>query len=315
MPFLGILFLLLGVISFGAAIFAGVRRFIVDDKEEKKEATITFFISLVLMMVFSFLSCIRIVPPGHVGVAVTMGYIQEKPLNPGTHLVWPITSVTKMDVRTQAYTMSKVDLEGQTQGDDAIDVLSSDGLTLKLDVTVWFRLIGSDAARIYRTVGVDYVNKIVRPAVRAAFRDAAVKILAVDIYSEKRETFVEEVRKLIESQFADRGIIVEQVLLRNVDLPQTVKQAIEAKLAAEQEAMKMQFVLQKERQEAERKRIEAAGLRDAQQIIAQSLTPAYLHYYQMKIFGESFGQGPNNSIILVPYGTGEKFMLQLPAPK
>lgn len=304
------MFLFLAILSLiGALVVGVVLKRIIGQKEyedeeirrnKKKFCRQISVIAWILFVLFLVLSCIKIIQPGHVGVPVTLGYIGNRPLNPGLNIVWPVTAVTQMDIRTQAYTMSSVELEGQKSGDDAIDVLSSDGLTLKLDVTVWFRLVGSEATKVYRTVGLDYVEKIVRPAIRAAFRYAAVGISAVDIYSVKRELFVQEVRKRIESEFKDRGIVLENVLLRNVQLPATVKEAIEAKLAAEQEAMKMDFILDKEKKEAERKRIEACGIADAQAIISRNLTQEYLQWLWMKEI-RAFGEGPNNSIIVTPY--------------
>lgn len=293
------------------AVGATISKKIAESEEGKMWSGWLAKLAWILVAIFLFLSCIRIIPPGHVGVAVTLGYISEKPLKPGLNLVWPITTVHKMDVRTRAYTMSKVDVEGQKRGDDAIDVLSSDGLTLKLDITVWFRLVASEAPRVYRTIGVDYVDKIVRPAIRAAFRDAAVRVLSVDIYSERREMYVGDVAKMIESQFQDRGVVLEKVLLRNVDLPQTVRQAIEDKLAMEHEAKKMVFVLQKEKQEAERKRVEASGIADAQKIIAKDLTQQYLTWLWMNKI-EAFGTGPNNAILVLPYDQKLTPLIQVP---
>lgn len=221
-------------------------------------------------------SCIVQVGAGEAGVQILFGSVQGGVLKSGLNIVNPLVSVEKMDIRTQAYTMSSVQDEGQHTGDDAISTLSSDGLTLRLDLTVWYRLNEGDAPQVYRTIGTDYVEKIVRPAVRTAIRDVSVSFSATDIYSIKREDFVRDVTKNLESAFTGRGVILERVLLRNVELPEKVRAAIDEKIASEQRAQQMVYVLQKEKQEAERKRVEAQGISDYNRIVSQSITDQVL---------------------------------------
>ena len=230
-------------------------------------------IGIVVAVIFS---CVAQVGPGEVGVQVLFGSVQDGTLKSGLNFVNPLVSVESMDIRTQAYTMSSVHDEGQQQGDDAISTLSSDGLTLKLDLTVWYRLNENDAPQVYRTIGTDYVEKIVRPAVRTAIRDVSVGYSATDIYSIKREDFVRDVTKNLENAFNGRGIVLERVLLRNVELPEKVRAAIDEKIAAEQKAQQMVYVLQKEKQEAERKRVEAQGIADYNRIVSQSISDQVL---------------------------------------
>lgn len=230
-------------------------------------------IGIVVALIFS---CVAQVGAGEVGVQVLFGSVQEGVLKSGLNFVNPMVSVESMDIRTQAYTMSSVQDEGQQTGDDAISTLSSDGLTLKLDLTVWYRLNEVDAPQVYRTIGTDYVEKIVRPAVRTAIRDVSVGYSATDIYSIKREDFVREVTKNLENAFNGRGVILERVLLRNVELPEKVRAAIDEKIASEQRAQQMVYVLQKEKQEAERKRVEAQGISDYNRIVSQSITDQVL---------------------------------------
>jgi len=231
------------------------------------------FIGIAVALIFS---CVVQVGPGEVGVQALFGSVQEGVLKSGLNFVNPLVSVERMDVRTQAYTMSSVHDEGQQSGDDAISTLSSDGLTLRLDLTVWYRLNENDAPQVYRTIGTDYVEKIVRPAVRTAIRDVSVNYSATDIYSIKREDFVRDVTKNLENAFGGRGIILERVLLRNVELPEKVRAAIDEKIASEQRAQQMVYVLQKEKQEAERKRVEAQGISDYNRIVSQSITDQVL---------------------------------------
>lgn len=234
------------------------------------------YIGIVVSIVFS---AIVQIGPGEVGVQVLFGSVQDGVLHSGLNFINPLVTVEKMDVKTQAYTMSSAQDEGQQKGDDAIVALSADGLTIKLDVTVWYRLNDADAPQVYRSIGTDYVEKIVRPAIRTAIRDISVDYSATDIYSVKREDFVKNVTKNLENAFNGRGVVLERVLLRNVELPEKVRTAIDEKIAAEQKAQQMVYVLQKEKQEAERKRIEAQGVADYNKIVSQSITEQTL---QMK---------------------------------
>ena len=234
------------------------------------------FIAIVIVIVFS---AVVQIGPGQVGVQVLFGSVKNGVLHSGLSFINPLMTVEKMDVKTQAYTMSSSQDEGQVKGDDAIVALSEDGLTIKLDVTVWYRLNDMEAPQVYRTIGSDYVDKIVRPAVRTALRDVTVMFSATDIYSTKREEFVKNVTKNLEDDFSGRGVILERVLLRNLELPEKVRSAIDEKIAAEQKAQQMVYVLQKERQEAERKKVEAQGIADFNKIVSASITEQTL---QMK---------------------------------
>lgn len=230
-------------------------------------------IAILLAVIFS---SIVEVGPGEVGVQTLFGSVQDRVLYSGLNLVNPLVNVENMDVKTQSYTMSVAQDEGNLANDDAITALSMDGLTIKLDVTVWFRLNDNDAPQVFRTIGLDYVAKIVRPAIRTALRDISVLYSATDIYSGKRDEFTGGVTKNIEDAFKGRGIILERVLLRNVELPEKVRSAIDEKIASEQRAQQMVYVLQKEKQEAERKRVEAQGISDYNRIVSQSITDQVL---------------------------------------
>jgi regulator of protease activity HflC (stomatin/prohibitin superfamily) len=206
-----------------------------------------------------------------------------------------------MDVRTNAYTMSSMRDEGQLKGDDAIDALASDGLTVALDVTVWFRLDEARASWVFQNIGPDYVDKIVRPSIRTALRDAASRFTASELYSSNgRSAYTATVDSLLDVAFAGKGVIRERVLLRRVKLPDVVMQAIEGKLAEDQNAQKMQFTLAKERLEADRKRVEAQGIADANRIIAGSLTNSYLSWYYIEML-KKIGEGQNNTFVITPF--------------
>ena len=244
------------------------------------------------------------VGPGEVGVQILFGNVQNRVLTSGLNVVNPLVEVEMLDVKTQAYTMTGTgdqgDVDARIRRDDAINTLSSDGLTLTLDVTVWFRLNPEETPNLIRTIGIDYIDKIVRPAVRTAIRDVAVNFVATDIYSSKRDQYIVDVTKNLEAAFSSRGIILERVLLRNVELPLKVKEAIDEKIAAEQRAQQMVYILQKERQEAERKEVEAKGVAEAQRIINSTISPSYLQWKYIETLKELVNS-PNNSFIITPY--------------
>ena len=231
-------------------------------------------------------SCIIQIEAGYVGVKKLFGKVQNDVLGSGLHFINPLLDVEKMDIRTQNYTMSGIQDERAKGSDDAIHVLTSDGLEVTIDLTVLYKLLPSDAPKIVRETGLDYTDKIVRPLTRTKIRDNAVYYEAVALYSTRRDEFQHRIFKTIDEDFKKRGLILEQLLVRNIALPQSVKTTIEHKISAEQEAQKMQFVLQKERQEAERKRVEAQGISDYQRIINESLTERQLQYEQIKAMKE-----------------------------
>jgi len=257
-------------------------------------------VAIVLVAILVALSLFRIVPPGYTGVPVLLGRVQKQ-MSSGLNVVVPIVNVALMDVRTNAYTMSSMKDEGQIKGDDAIDALASDGLTVALDVTVWFRLDVAQASWVYSNIGPDYVEKIVRPSIRTALRDAASRFTANELYSATgRSVYTSTVDSLLNIAFAGKGIIRERVLLRRVKLPDVVMQAIESKLAEDQNAQKMEFTLVKEGREAERKRVEAQGIADANRVIAGSLTNSYLSWYYIEML-KNVANSQNNTFVITPF--------------
>ncbi len=231
-------------------------------------------------------SCVKQIDAGEVGVKVLFGSIQNDVMGSGLHFINPLLDIKKLDIKTQNYTMSGVNDEGNKVGDDAIRVLTSDGLEVTIDLTVLYRVISADAPRLLRETGDDYRDKIVRPITRTKIRDNAVYYQAVDLFGSKRDVFQQGIYKSIEEDFKKRGLMLEQLLVRNITLPNSVKASIESKINAEQDAKKMEFVLLKEKQEAERKRVEAQGIADYQRIINTGLTDQQLQYEQIKAMKE-----------------------------
>lgn len=255
-----------------------------------------------LMVLGVLMACFVQIGVGEVGVQVLFGSVQNNVLPSGLHMIDPLVDIQRLDVKTQNYTMSAIRNEGAKEGDDAIRVLSADGLEVVIDLTVLYKVIPGAAPDLLKETGIDYTDKIVRPLTRTKIRDNAVYYDAVSLYSTKRDEFQTRIFKSIEEDFHHRGLLLEQLLVRNITLPQAVKTSIEQKISAEQDAQKMQFVLQKERQEAERKRVEAQGIADYQRIISESLTDKQLQYESIKAQLE-IAKSPNAKVIVMGKGS------------
>lgn len=238
-----------------------------------KPIIITTVIGLIVGLIFSM---VRVVPAGYVGIVDFFGQVSPRALNSGINFVNPLAKVINLSVRTR-------------EDKETMNVPSKEGLNVALDVSVLYKLDPLKAVEVYKTIGPYYQDVILIPQYRAAARGVTVAHEAKALYTSEREMLAQAIYDALKSLIGDRGIIIERVLLRAINLPTTVSGAIEQKLKAEQEAERMKFILQRETQEAERKRIEAAGIRDAQGIINQSLTSQYLHY----LWINTLNQNPN----------------------
>jgi len=217
------------------------------------------------LAVVALLASVAYVPAGHVGVVTLFGRVTGQVLPEGTHLIFPFKTVNRMAIRT-------VELK------ETASVPSEEGLIITLDTSLLFRLDPVMAAEIYKKVGPGYLDVVVEPTLRSAIRTATSAHNANALYTGAREEVAKQVQKELEERLGPRGIIIESVLLRDIQLPLMLKQSIEGKQQAEQDALRMTFVLQKEKQEAERKRIEAQGIADFQRIVAQGISPALLEW-------------------------------------
>jgi regulator of protease activity HflC (stomatin/prohibitin superfamily) len=245
-------------------------------------------VGFLLIVLGIFSSMFKQIDAGKVGVKSLYGNVDPDVLESGLHIINPLLDVTDFDIQTQNYTMSAIHGEGAQEGDDAIRVLSNDGLEVVIDLTVLYRISPESAPKIFKQIGVNYTDKIVRPVTRTRIRDNAVYYDAVALYSTKRNEFQQRIFKTIEADFKTRGLI----------LPTSVKASIESKINAEQDAQKMTFILQKEKQEAERKRVEAQGIADYQRIISTGLSDKQLQYEQIKAQKE-LAASPNTKIIFM----------------
>ncbi len=265
------------------------------------------YLGFALIAVGLLTACFVQLEPGTVGVQKLFGKVQGTVLTEGLNVVNPLVEIVRFDTRTQNYTMSAIHDEGDKSGDDAIRVLTADGLEVALDLSVLYHVLPDRAPEVLRTIGVDYQDKVIRPLTRTKIRDYAVYYDAISLYSSKREEFQQKIFASIEKEFVARGLLLEQLLIRNIDLPASVKTTIESKINAEQESQKMRFVLDKERQEAERKRVEAQGIADYQRILTSSLSDKLLQYEQIKAQKE-LAQSPNAKIVVMG-GKGGQLLL------
>lgn len=288
--------IILGIIILVVGIF------ILKQKEElhKLGNGIRSF-GIVLIIIGALNACVKQIDAGQIGVTSLFGKVSNEVLTSGLNFINPLVDVNTVDIKTLNYTMSGVHNEGDKEGDDAIRVLTADGLEVTIDLTVLYRVVGTEAPRLIKETGLDYKDKIVRPLTRTKIRDNAVYFTAIDLYSTKRDQFQSRIFNSIEADFKKRGLILEQLLLRNITLPNNVKTSIEEKIKAEQDAQKMEFVLQKEKQEAERKRVEAQGIADYQRIISTGLNDKQLQYEQIQMM-KGLITSPNSKVIVMGKG-------------
>lgn len=228
------------------------------------------------------------VPAGHVGLKDFFGKISDDTLKPGIHLVNPLLTIRSMDVRTQETT-------------EQATVPSKEGMNVRLDISILYRLNQDTAASIYKTVGRDYDRVFVIPTLRSEVRGATTAYEAKALYTSQRQAIATTIFEALTPIFAERGITVEQVLLRSVTLPNLLATAIESKLEAEQEAERMRFVLDRERQEAERKKIEAQGISDFQKIVSEGINDNLLRWKGIEATEKLAGS--DNSKVVVIGGT------------
>ena len=283
----GIIILIIGIVAAKA-----------DEPMLRKYRSMIKTAGIIIVLIGMSIACVVQVEPGMVGVQKLFGKVNNNILESGLNIINPLVQVVMFDIRTENYTMSGVQDEGAKQGDDAIRVLTADGLEVVVDLTVLYKVIPTEAPRILKEVGIDYRNVLVRPICRTKIRDNAVYYDAVALYSTKRDEFQSKIFSSIEANFKDRGLLLEQLLVRNITLPASVKASIESKINAEQDAQKMQFVLQKETQEAQRKRVEAQGIADYQKILSTGLSDKLLQYEMIKAITNS----PNAKLIFMTNG-------------
>ena len=228
---------------------------------------------------------VRVIPAGHVGVKDFFGLVSSGVLTPGVHFVMPFTKVVKMSIKTQ-------------EVKETAEVPSKEGLTMDLEGSLLYRLDPVKAPDIYKTIGPDYTEIAVHPQIRSAIREVTATYEAKALYSAERDKIARETLELFRKMSEGRGIITEAVLLRKIGLPAVVANAIQEKLKREQEAEQMKFVLQKESQEAERKRIEAQGVADFQRIVASGISQQLLEWKGIEAT-EKLALSANTKVVVI----------------
>ena len=214
------------------------------------------------IIALSSTSCVR---TGHVGVVSIFGRVTGRTLSEGIHIVNPAASVTELSVKTQEIK-------------EKAAVPSKEGLIMGLEASLLYHLDPARAATVYQQIGPTYADILLIPTFRSAIRAITAGNTAASLYSDGREGIAQQILEDVRRQVAPRGVIVENVLLRDLQLPETLKHAIEAKQQAQQEAQRMEYVLQREKQEAERKRVEAGGIKDFQDIVSQGISDKLLEW-------------------------------------
>ena len=265
------------------------------DPQVRVHSTTVKIVGVLILVIGGLLSSLVQIEPGEVGVQKLFGKVSNSTLESGLNFINPLVQVVPFNIKIQNYTMAGKHDEGAQAGDDAIRVLSADGLEVIVDLTVLYKVVSSEAPRILREIGNDYKNTIVRPICRTKIRDNAVYYDAISLYSTKRDEFQAKIFISINKDFKERGLLLEQLLIRNLTLPESVRASIESKINAEQDAQKMTFILQKEKQEAERKRVEAQGIADYQKILSTGLSDKQLQYEMIKAIATS----PNAKLIIM----------------
>ena len=288
--------------------------------------TIIFIIAVagVLGFIIVVTTGLVTVPAGNVGVADTFGTVEPYAWQPGLHLKWPWTSVTMFSGKTQKY------FDSVSPGDTdvaQIQALSNEGLTVTMEIAVNYHIETNSAPEIYKTVGVDYSDIVMKPPIHSVPRDIISKYDVMTLYSAGKDNQNSSQtssigRAQIEQQLLDgiakgvlddngksRGIVIEKVFLRNVIPPKAITDAIEAQQSMQRAIQEKEYEVQKQVAEADRMRAEAHGIADANNIISNSLTPSYLEWYTIEMMKNHQG-----ATYFIPIGTDGRAHPELVLP-
>ena len=256
-------------------------------KLNKSEANFSM-IGIGVALVIAISQCWTIIPAGHTGVIDFLGLVSDETLKPGVNLVNPMAKVEKMSIKTQ-------------EMKELMSVPSKEGLSVDLEISLLFKLDSEMANQIYKTVGPNYADIILQPQFRSVVRGVTARYEAKALYTASREKLASEILSELEKLVGPRGITVEQAPLRQIQLPARLTQSIEEKLQAEQESQRMAFILQKEEQEADRKRIEAKGIADFQDIVSKGISDQLLKWKGIEAT-EKLANSQNSKIVVIGSG-------------
>ena len=242
-------------------------------------------IAFVGILALNSVACVK---TGHVGVVTLFGRVTNRVMGEGIHLINPLTRVHELSIKTQ-------------EAKERAAVPSKEGLIMGLEASVLYHLDPNMAADIFQKIGPGYAEVLLTPNFRSAIRAVTAANTASSLYSDARETVARQILDALQTQVHPRGVTIENVLLRDLQLPDTLKQAIEAKQQAQQEAQRMEFVLQRERQEAERKRVEAEGIKDFQHIVTEGISEKLLEWKGIEATVE-LARSSNSKVVVVGAG-------------
>ncbi len=238
-----------------------------------------------LIAIILLFNCVTRIGTGNVGVLTLFGRVTGETLPEGIHIINPLKTVNELSIRSQSVK-------------ESANVPSSEGLMMSLDTSLIYHLNPDHAAEVFQKLGPRYEDVVIEPSLRSAIREATASHSANALYSGERDAVAKQIFESLNTQLTARGMIIENILLRDIQLPATLKQSIELKQQAEQEALAMNFRLQKETQEAQRKRIEAQGVRDFQQIVAQGITPSLLEWKGIEAT-ENLAKSTNAKVVVI----------------
>jgi regulator of protease activity HflC (stomatin/prohibitin superfamily) len=278
---------MLFIIAILAAFIATLVYFSAKKRFNKSESTFAF-IGLLVAIIIAVMQFWTIIPAGHVGVVDFLGNVSDNTLKPGINLVNPMATVVKFDARTQELK-------------ETMNVPSKEGLTVTLEISLLYSLSFEYANRIYKTVGENYVETILVPQFRSVVRGVTANYDAKALYTAERETLANRIETELSKLVKSRGITLEAAALRQITLPPGLTASIEEKLKADQESQRMQFVLLKESQEAERKRIEAKGIADFQDIVSKGISEQVLKWKGIEAT-EKLAASPNSKVVIIGSG-------------
>jgi len=273
------------------ALIAAVVAFFVYKNAKKrfqKSETTFAMLGFVIALFVALLQCFTIIPAGHTGVIDFLGYVSDNTLKPGVNIVNPMANVEKMSIKTQELK-------------ELMSVPSKEGLSVDLEISLLFKLDSEKANEIYKTVGPNYAEIILTPQFRSVVRGVTARYEAKALYTASREKLAGEILVELENLVGPRGIIVEQAPLRQIQLPERLTKSIEEKLQAEQESQRMEFILTREKQEADRKRIEAKGIADFQEIVSKGISEQLLKWKGIEAT-EKLAGSQNTKIVIIGSG-------------
>lgn len=259
-----------------------------NSKKRNRPETNLALAGLIIAALIAFMQLWTIIPAGHTGVVDFLGYVSDNTLKPGVNLVNPMANVEKMTIKTQELK-------------EIMNVPSQEGLSVELEISLLFKLTSEKANEIYKTVGPNYIDIILTPQFRSVVRGVTARYEAKALYTASREKLAGEIVNELANLVGPRGITVEQAALRQIILPSRLTQSIEEKLQAEQESQRMAFILKKEEQEADRKRIEAKGIADFQEIVSKGISEQLLKWKGIEAT-EKLASSPNSKVVVIGSG-------------